>query len=304
MPSLDAPALRAPRPQAVTFDIATIVAGLLAIVAGLVAWRQPALNEALFHAVNDLGPAAPATWSCLSVAGLGLAAWILLTAFAQREPERVAQFFWVLVVGGLVASFIKHRVRSPRPLLALGDAHVNVVGEALRIQSMPSGHSAMAFAMLALLIAERRRFDERGAVGGMLLSRTGLAVVALFALGIALSRLAVGAHWPADALVGSGLGLVFGALAPHAWPTRALASFLARPAGQRAWAAGLVLCAASIGATPTLVQTFGLPETKFAHRVATGYPLAEPLQLLLATLALAGAWRWWRASLRGAGSAA
>jgi undecaprenyl-diphosphatase len=298
MPSLDAPARRAPRPQAVTLDAWTILAGVVAIVAGLAIARDAALDETLFHAVNDLGPAAPAAWSCLSVAGLGLAAWIYVTAFAPSQPARVAQFFWILVVGGLVASFIKHRLRSPRPLLVLGDAHVHVIGDALRIQSMPSGHSAMAFALLALFIAERRRLDERAAVGGWIVSPAGLALVGLFALGIALSRLAVGAHWPADALVGGGLGLVFGGLAPHAWPVAALTRFLGRPSGQRTWAAGLVVCAVSIGATPTLLQALGLAGTKFAHQVATGYPLAEPLQAVLALVALAGAWRWWRASLR------
>jgi len=296
MPSLDAPAQRAPRPHVVTLDAWTILAGVLAIAAGLGLRHDAALDETLFHAVNDLGPAAPALWSCLSVAGLGLSAWIYLTAFAERRPERAAQFFWILVVGGLVASFIKHRLRSPRPLLALGEGQVHVIGEALRIQSMPSGHSAMAFAMLALMIAERRRLHERGAVGGVFASLPGLALVGVLALGIALSRLAVGAHWPADALVGAGLGLVFGGLAPHAWPVGAVTRLLSRPAGRRTWAAGLVVCAASIGATPTLLAAAGLAGTKLEHRVATGYPLAEPLQLALALVALAGAWRWWRAA--------
>ncbi|HEY9027769.1 MAG TPA: hypothetical protein VIP05_25980, partial [Burkholderiaceae bacterium] len=124
MPSLDAPAQRAPRPHVVTLDAWTILAGVLAIAAGLGLRHDAALDKTLFHAVNDLGPAAPALWSCLSVAGLGLSAWIYLTAFAERRPERAAQFFWILVVGGLVASFIKHRLRSPRPLLALGEGQV------------------------------------------------------------------------------------------------------------------------------------------------------------------------------------
>ena len=89
---------------------------------------------------------------------------------------------------------------------------------------------------------------------------------------------------------------MFGALAPHAWPVAAITRFLQTRAGQRAWAIGLVVCAASIGATPTLLAAAGLQDTHFAHQVATGYPLAEPLQLVLALVALAGAWRWWRAS--------
>ena len=289
-----------PSSQAVTLDFGLLAAGLLAIVAGLYLRSNAAANESLFHAINDLGPAAPALWSALSVAGLALAAWIYLTAFAQDTPERVAQLLWVVVVGGLTASFIKHHVPSPRPFLALGAEHLGVIGVPLSAGSMPSGHSAMAFAMLAVLVGEKRRFDEHSAVGGLLASSAGLAGVALLALGIALSRLAVGAHWPADAFVGGGLGLVFGSLAPHAWPVGAMTRLLGRPAGQRAMAAGLLVCAFCIAATPALLQATGLAAAKWARQLETGYPLAAPLQFALALLALAGALRWWRASRRPA----
>jgi undecaprenyl-diphosphatase len=273
-----------------------LAAGAALVLAGILVHRQPALDRALFLAVNGWGAAAPALWSCLSVAGLGLSAWILLTALAPARPERAAQFLWLLVAGGLFISVVKHRLRTPRPLGLLGEGHLTVIGDALRIQSMPSGHSATAFAVLALLLAERRRLDEHPAVGGFASSGPGLAVAGLFALAVALSRSAVGAHWPGDLMVGAGLGLVFGALAPHAWPVAAITRFLQTRAGRRIWAAGLVVCAASIGATPGLLAAAGLQDTHFAHQVATGYPLAEPLQLVLALVALAGAWRWWRAS--------
>jgi len=279
-------------------DWLVLAAGAIAIAAGLVLRGNAALDESLFHAANGLGPIAPATWSSLSVAGLALSAWIYLTAFAEDVPERAAQLLWGIVLGGLTASWIKHHLPSPRPYLALGAAHLNVVGSPLSAGSMPSGHSAMAFAMLAVLVAERRRFAERSAVDGFLTSGAGLALVALLALGIALSRLAVGAHWPADTLVGGGLGLVFGSLAPHAWPVGAMTRLLARPLGRRLMAAGLVVCAFCIAATPALLDATGLVEKKWARNLLPGYPLAAPLQLVLALVALAGAWRWWRASRR------
>jgi len=279
-------------------DWGLLLAGLAAMAIGLFLRSHGADNEALFHAVNALGPRAPASWSALSVAGLALAAWIYLTAFAEDVPERAAQLLWVVVVGGLTASFIKHHLPSPRPYLALGADRMSVIGTALSAGSMPSGHSAMAFAMLALIAGEKRRFDERSAVGGRLASSPGLALVTLLAFGIALSRLAVGAHWPADACVGAGLGLVFGALAPHAWPVGAMTRLLARPLGQRLMAAGLFLSALSIAATPELLDATGLVARKWARNLESGYPLASPLQLALALVALVGAWRWARASLR------
>ena len=279
-------------------DFRALVAGLAAIAIGLLLRSNPATNEAWFHAVNGLGSYAPAFWSSLSVAGLALSAWIYLTAFAEDVPERAAQLLWVVVVGGLTASFIKHHVPSPRPYLALGADHMSVIGTALSAGSMPSGHSAMAFAMLALLTGEKRRLDERCAVGGWLVSPAGQALVMLLAFGIALSRLAVGAHWPADAFVGAGLGLVFGGLAPHAWPVGAMTRLLARPLGQRLMAAGLLVCAFCIAATPAVLDATGLADRKWAHNLLPGYPLAAPLQIVLALVALAGAWRWWRASVR------
>ncbi len=290
-----------PSPQAVTWDFRVLVTGFVAVVAGLLLHADPGLNASWFHAVNAWGPAAPAIWSTLSVAGLALAAFIYLTASAQDVPERVAQLLWGIVLGGLTASWIKHHVPSPRPFLALGADHLNVIGTPLSAGSMPSGHGAMAFAMLAVLLAERRRFDERSAVGGWLSSGLGLTLLALLAFGIALSRLAVGAHWPADTLVGGGLGLVFGSLAPHAWPVGAMTRLLSRPLGQRLMAAGLLLCALCIAATPGLLDATGLVEKKWARNLLPGYPLAAPLQYVLALLALVGAVRWWRAGRRAPG---
>ena len=300
MPAVSPAPPPSPSPQAVTWDFGLLAAGLVALAAGLALRVNGALDESLFHAVNDLGPAAPALWSALSVAGLALSAWIYLTAFAQDVPERVAQLLWGIVLGGLTASWIKHHLPSPRPFLALGAGHLAVIGTPLSAGSMPSGHSAMAFAMLAVLVAERRRFAERSAVDGLITSNLGLALVTLLAFGIALSRLAVGAHWPADALVGGGLGLLFGSLAPHAWPVGALARLLARPLGRRLMAAGLLLCALCIAATPALLDATGLVDRKWARNLLPGYPLAAPLQILLALVALAGAVRWWQASRRAA----
>ena len=296
MPASSPPAPPSPSSQAVTLDLRLLAAGIAAIVTGLWLRSNAAADAALFHAVNGLGPSAPTLWSALSVAGLALSAWIYLTAFAEDVPERVAQLLWGIVLGGLTASWIKHHLPSPRPYLALGAEHLNVIGAPLSAGSMPSGHSAMAFAMLAVLAAEQRRFDERSAVDGFLASALGPALVALLALGIALSRLAVGAHWPADALVGGGLGLVFGGLAPHAWPVGAMTRLLSRPLGQRLMAAGLLVARSASPPRPRLLDATGLVDQKWARNLLRGYPLAAPLQILLALVALAGAARWGRAS--------
>ena len=273
-----------------------LVLGACFIVAGLLLWHDAALNEALFRPVNDRGADAPAIWSGLSVAGLGLAAWIYLTAFAQRHPERVARLLWLFVVGGIVINQVKHHFSSPRPLAALGEGHLTVIGEALRTHSMPSGHSATAFAVMTLMLIELGERASAGRPAGSLPSGVARLGWVTLAVAIALSRLAVGAHWPGDALFGAGLGMLFAGLAPRAWPVGAMTRFFGRPAGRRAVALVLVVCALAIAATPSLFAAVGLLGSKLEKQVSSGYPLAEPLQWALALVAAVGAWRWWRAA--------
>ena len=64
--------------------------------------------------------------------------------------------------------------------------------------------------------------------------------------------------------------------------------------------AGLLASALCIAATPGLLDATGLVERKWARNLLPGYPLAAPLQVVLALVALAGAVRWWRASRRPA----
>jgi hypothetical protein len=76
------------------------------------------------------------------------------------------------------------------------------------ISSMPSGHALTAGAVLAVIWFTQtshepnRRFPYAG------------LVALLIALLVAFSRIMIGAHWPADVLVGLGIGMVM-AYAAH-----------------------------------------------------------------------------------------
>ena len=95
---------------------------------------------------------------------------------------------------------------------------------------------------------------------------------------VALSRVAVGAHWPSDALAGAGLGLLAGVAGARAQQHWAIAS---TPRARVVLALLVLACAATLA------------------RLDLGYPLARPLQLGLATLGGAMAalalWRSWTA---------
>jgi undecaprenyl-diphosphatase len=265
-------AASATRAGATARRAAPVLAG--AALCGLgAALARTSLDETLFRAINAWGPRAPALWSGLTLAGLAGVAWIIAAEARPAESRTAARLAWLFVVGGACILLLKHLFAFARPLAVLGEPAVHVVGTALRAGSMPSGHSAAAAALAMLLVFETGR-ATRGAVAASI----GWA---LFGTAICLSRVAVGAHWPSDVLVGAGLGLAAGALAVHAWPVAAMARAFATRTGRRAIGLTLVLA---------LVEPFA--ETDARH-----YHDARWLAWLLVPLALWGAWQRWRADL-------
>ena len=116
---------------------------------------------------------------------------------------------------------------NPRPLEVLGMDGIHVIGEPLFIASMPSGHTITAFAGATAIYFSLEP--------GKRLRWLWLFVVAL---GVGCSRVAVGAHWPADAAAGAAIGLLSGLtgawlaariperqLRPQAWLIRGVALF-------------------------------------------------------------------------------
>ena len=105
----------------------------------------------------------------------------------------------VIAACSLAATFItllgfalKESVARARPVAVLGDA-VRVLGPRLEAHSMPSGHSLLVFMILGFLCGVHRR----------------LAWLWLpFAMLVGVSRIYVGAHFPADVVAGAALGFV------------------------------------------------------------------------------------------------
>jgi membrane-associated phospholipid phosphatase len=92
------------------------------------------------------------------------------------------------VLDGALLGWLKPLLDFPRPLLALGPGSVVAVGPVELHPSLPSGHSSFAMLVAASLWPA--------------LGRTGRAALALFVLWVGLSRISLGAHFPADVLAG------------------------------------------------------------------------------------------------------
>ncbi|MDT8990008.1 phosphatase PAP2 family protein [Curvibacter sp. APW13] len=203
---MSAPATRAFAPWlwAVPFAILALGAPLW------LQWGEPAW----FLALNQAFAVLPAGfWTALSLMGnawgvLGLTAPLLVLA-----PRYLWAWLCAAPFAMVLARLGKGLIESPRPAAVVDNTLMRIVGEPMHNVSMPSGHTLTAFAVasaiyFALPPQRRLRF----------------AWLWLLALATGLSRIAVGAHWPGDVVVGAALGLLCGlwaqallARVPPAW---------------------------------------------------------------------------------------
>ena len=228
--------------------------GVLLIVLATVFLEGGTLNVDGFVAVQQVTRAWPDTaWSMITLCGTGVVAFALIGPTLAWQPRWYAAGLVAAAFAGAYSNGLKRWFALPRPASVLDPAALHVIGERLHANTFPSGHSVTAFTLAALLV---------------LASRRPLATAAWAVPGAALigfSRIAVGAHWPADVAAGAAGGWVCGALGVlvvarwRRWNT---------PAGVRTM--GLV----SIGIGVSLLV------------VDLGYPLALPLQRLAAVIAL------------------
>ena len=92
------------------------------------------------------------------------------------------------MLDGVFLTWAKHYFDYPRPPLALPQGSFHIVGKTEYYQSLPSGHASFAMLVMASIWPMFNRWQKWAAVA--------------FVAWVGVSRISVGAHFPADILTG------------------------------------------------------------------------------------------------------
>lgn len=189
---------------------AIVVLGLVGL---LVAWHGGGLagtarwpeQHAVFLAWNARLAAVPSgLWSAITLCGDSTVLVPVLALLVLQRPQAWAAVLASVPAGGLLSASVKHWAAVPRPAAVLDQAGFHLIGPALHQHSFPSGHTLTAFAaaaaVLATCVARPQRRRDWALVAGAVLAASV----------IALSRVAVAAHWPLDLVAGAALGWLAG----------------------------------------------------------------------------------------------
>jgi undecaprenyl-diphosphatase len=162
-------------------------------------WSMPPLDFLFSYVITWLGNAA-------------VVIALVAILFALKKPAYFRQhFFWLLaamLLAGLCVFVLKRTISRPRPLtdfaplIETGSVHIHVLGAALKYRSFPSGDTQTAFTAATYL--------------SLLLPRWTPVFISL-AVGVGLSRIYMGVHFPLDVIIGGLIGAVF---ASGAWLAR------------------------------------------------------------------------------------
>ncbi len=160
-------------------------------------------DQALFVRLNRAGMGLPAPmWAALTSLGDTLPAFAILLPLVVRRPDAALAALIAILLASVGTHLLKHLVDLPRPAASLPAELFQVIGPRIGGRSFPSGHTAATFTVAAL-------------IAGHTLSRLALTPLLLAAGLIGFSRVAVGAHWPADVLAGAILGWLSGFAGLH-----------------------------------------------------------------------------------------
>ena len=167
-----------------------------------------ALDRKVFLWINNQWSMPPLDFLCsyfitwLGNAGVVIALVVIFFALKKQGYFR-QHLFWFLaamLLAGLCVFVLKKTIPRPRPLtdfaplIEVGMVHINVVGAALKYRSFPSGDTQTAFTAATYLSLMLPRWTP---------------LFIFLAVGVGLSRIYMGVHFPLDVIIGGLIGAVF-----------------------------------------------------------------------------------------------
>ena len=144
-------------------------------------------------------------WLNITQLGDAMVLFPILSLFIPKFPQIWAALFAAVPLTTLLSIGGKNLFHTPRPAAVLDHNLFNIMGNVLTAHnSLPSGHTVTIFAAITVVLAVLFPFPCKKLHFLCLLTGLVLAIV------IAISRVAVGAHWPLDVALGSVLGYLGG----------------------------------------------------------------------------------------------
>lgn len=160
------------------------------------------LDIVWFRAINRVTSQFPdQLWTSLSLLGNGWACFALAFPLLIYAPRILFAGIFSGLFTSLLAKPIKLLINTPRPAGLLDPNSFHIVGEHLHQAAMPSGHTTTAFAIFTAIFLSIKSAN-----------RINYLWLLILPILTGVSRIAVGAHWPEDVLIGASLGILSGLL--------------------------------------------------------------------------------------------
>jgi membrane-associated phospholipid phosphatase len=182
---------------------------LLALIAFFL-FTQSALNangyiqiqKYWFYTLNDKLSQFPLMQQNFTELGDTFVFLTLLTVLFLRAPKFWETLLSAIIVSAIFSVCLKNLFSIPRPAEVLSQNTFVIIGKELTgYSSLPSGHSITIFTVVSCIL-----------LGFMPMKLANKLVwcisLVIFGLGLAFSRVAVGAHFPLDVVIGCVIGYV------------------------------------------------------------------------------------------------